>query len=160
LARIALTTFIQAPIERCFDLSRSIDLHLRSTELTLETVVAGRSSGLIGLNETVKWRGKHFGIHFTHESLVDRYDRPSYFRDIMVSGQFKCFEHEHIFRRLSLAETEMQDVLVIEAPTVVGPLIDHLFLGGYIARFLKARNGVIKRVAESRDWTVYIPQSS
>ena len=160
LAQIELTTIIRAPIERCFDLSRSIDLHLKSTELTLEKVLAGRSSGLIGLHETVKWRGKHFRLYLTHESLVDRYERPHYFRDIMIAGRFKRFEHEHFFRQLSSEKTEMRDVLALEAPTPLGPLIDRAFLRNYIARFLEARNRVIKRVAESEEWSAYLPRSS
>jgi ligand-binding SRPBCC domain-containing protein len=155
LARIDLITRINAPIERCFDLSRSIDLHLKSTELTLEEAISGRTSGLIGLNETVKWRGKHFGFRLTHESLVDRYDRPTYFRDVMVSGMFKRFEHEHIFRELE-SGAEMRDILVLESPTLFGPLVDRLFLTRYLRAFLEARNAVIKRIAESDEWRRYL----
>ena len=155
MARVELITHIHAPIERCFDLSRSIDLHLRSTELTLEEAIAGRTSGLIGLNETVKWRGRHFGLRLTHESLVDSYDRPNYFRDVMISGMFKRFEHEHFFRDAGTG-TEMRDVLILESPTIFGPLVDRLFLTSYIKGFLESRNAVIKRVAESNDWQHYL----
>ena len=44
---INLTTEINAPIEICFDLSRSIDLHKQSMEHTKEEAIAGRTSGLI-----------------------------------------------------------------------------------------------------------------
>jgi len=135
---------------------RSIDLHLKSTELTLEKVVSGRKSGLIGLNETVKWHGRHFGLRLTHESLVDRYERPEYFRDIMISGMFKRFEHEHFFR-VTDSGTEMRDVLILAAPTFLGPWIDRYFLARYLSRFLEARNAVIKRVAESDEWRKYLP---
>ena len=33
MTRIVLLTSIAAPIERCFDLARSIDLHMASTKL-------------------------------------------------------------------------------------------------------------------------------
>lgn len=158
MARIDLITHINAPIERCFDLSRSIDLHLQSTELTLEEAIAGKTSGLIGLNETVKWRGKHFGFRLTHESLVDRYERPTYFRDVMIAGMFKRFEHEHIFHSNGNELTEMRDVLILESPTSIGPLVDAVFLRGYIARFLAARNQVIKRIAESDQWQRFLPE--
>ena len=45
-----------APRERVFDLARSIDLHQRSTERTREQAVGGRTSGLIGVDESVTWR--------------------------------------------------------------------------------------------------------
>ena len=50
---IQLSTFIKAPVERVFDLSRSIDLHKISTKHSHEEAVAGVTGGLINLNETV-----------------------------------------------------------------------------------------------------------
>jgi len=50
---IELKTAIKAPVERCFDLSRSIDLHKISTAHTNEEAIAGVTSGLIGPNEWV-----------------------------------------------------------------------------------------------------------
>lgn len=48
---IILHTQINAPIERCFDLSRSIDLHKISTAHTKEEAINGVTSGLINLDE-------------------------------------------------------------------------------------------------------------
>jgi hypothetical protein len=62
MPKIELTTHINAPIGRVFDLSRSIDLHMESTKKTGEKAIAGKTSGLIELGETVIWRAKHFGI--------------------------------------------------------------------------------------------------
>ena len=56
---IHLTTFIAAPIERVFDLSRSIDLHKKSMTDYREEAVAGTITGLINLDETVTWKAKH-----------------------------------------------------------------------------------------------------
>ena len=42
---IQLTTEIAAPIERCFDLSRSIDLHLKSVDNTGEQAIDGVTTG-------------------------------------------------------------------------------------------------------------------
>jgi hypothetical protein len=53
-------TSISAPVEFCFDLARSIDLHTQSMQHTGEKAVAGTTIGLIGLNETVTWRARHF----------------------------------------------------------------------------------------------------
>jgi hypothetical protein len=59
---IELATSIAAPIERVFDLARSIDLHMKSTSRTGERAIAGTTSGLIGLGQGVTWRARHFGI--------------------------------------------------------------------------------------------------
>ena len=94
---ITLSTRIAAPQERCFLLSLSIDLHKVSTARTAERAVAGVTQGLIGANETVTWRGRHFGFMLTHQSVISAYKRPRYFRDAMVKGMFKSFEHDHFF---------------------------------------------------------------
>ena len=56
---IKLTTFVQAPLERVFDLSRSIDLHKFSMSRFEEKPVGGRLSGLIEAGESVTWQAKH-----------------------------------------------------------------------------------------------------
>jgi len=53
MIRIDLVTRIAAPVERCFDLARSIDLHMASTDRTGEQAIAGITSGLIGLEQEV-----------------------------------------------------------------------------------------------------------
>ncbi|MDV3308737.1 MAG: hypothetical protein LOY03_07970 [Cyclobacteriaceae bacterium] len=62
MPRIELTTIIHAPIERCFNLARSIDLHRPSVVGTKEEAVAGVTSGLIGMGEQVTWRARHFMV--------------------------------------------------------------------------------------------------
>jgi hypothetical protein len=47
MATIILDTIINAPIEKVFDLSRNIDLHIESTKQTGERAIAGRTSGLL-----------------------------------------------------------------------------------------------------------------
>lgn len=59
---IELETKIKANIVRCFDLSRSIELHLLSTKGTREEAIAGTTKGLIGLNESVTWKATHLPI--------------------------------------------------------------------------------------------------
>ena len=78
MPRIELRTEIKADKEIVFDLSRSIDLHKISTEHTNETAIAGKASGLIGLDENVTWRAKHFGIYQRLTSKITEFDRPNY----------------------------------------------------------------------------------
>ena len=64
MSRIELETIIKSDsIETVFDLSRSIDLHTISTKKTKEEAIAGKTSGLISLNETVTWKAKHLGFY-------------------------------------------------------------------------------------------------
>ena len=70
MTRIELSTFINAPVAVCFDMARSIDLHVSSMAQTGEKAISGRTGGLIGLGETVTWRAKHFGIWQTLTAKV------------------------------------------------------------------------------------------
>ena len=97
MPKIELITVIDAPVEKVFDFSRSIDLHMESTRQTGEYAIAGKTSGLIESGETVTWRAKHFGIWQTLTSKITEFDRPNYFVDEMVEGAFKSFRHEHYF---------------------------------------------------------------
>ena len=53
-------TVIQAPIERCFDLARSVEVHLAGNVHCGETAVAlaGVTSGLVGIAQRVTWRDR------------------------------------------------------------------------------------------------------
>lgn len=66
MTTINLTTKIKASKQIVFDASRNIDIHQQSASSSKEKAISGVTSGLINLNETVTWRGKHFGFYFTH----------------------------------------------------------------------------------------------
>ncbi len=148
MAKIELSTTINAPVERCFDLARSIDLHIESTKHTGEQAIAGRTSGLIELGETVTWRAKHFGIWQNLTSKITAFDYPNSFTDEMVEGAFKSFKHEHIFHEVN-GETVMKDVFTFESPLgVMGRLFNRIILTSYMTRLLEERNKVIKKTAK------------
>jgi ligand-binding SRPBCC domain-containing protein len=156
---IELETKIAAPPERCFLLSLSIDLHMASTAPTGERAIAGVTHGIIGPDQTVTWRGRHFGVMLEHTSLIDRYDPPHYFRDVMVRGNFRSFEHEHFFELAERGGTIMRDRLALEAPFgTFGWLAERLILRAYLTRFLAQRDAAIKRIAESPsgEWQEYL----
>lgn len=153
---IELTTHIAAPVERVFDLARSIELHTDSTSSTGERAIAGVTSGLIGPDEEVTWRGRHFGIWQKLTVRITQFDRPNRFADTMLRGAFRCMEHHHIFEE-SADGTIMRDVFAYESPLgLLGRLADFLFLERYIRSFLAARNRIIKTTAESVDWRRYL----
>lgn len=156
MPRIELELFIEAPIERCFDLARSIELHVASTGATGERPVAGRTSGLIGPGEEVTWRARHFGVWQELTSRIVRFERPAHFRDSMVRGAFRHFDHDHHFS-VDGQGTRMRDVFEYTAPFgPLGVLAERIFLTGYLTRFLRIRGAVIKATAESTEWRQYL----
>ena len=157
MTRIELTTHIRAPRERCFDLSRSVELHARSTAATGETAVGGRTRGLLGPGDDVTWRARHFGVWQTLTSRITAYERPVFFADTMVASAFAHLHHEHHFDDDGRGGTVMRDVFEFAAPYgALGRLAERLVLARYLRRFLLARNREIKAVAESTAWREFV----
>ena len=150
-------TLIQAPVQRCFDLSLSIDLHRASTARTGERAIAGVTSGLIGLNESVTWRARHFCVWQEMTVQITQMERPKYFQDTMLRGPFRSFQHDHYFVNSEGGHTEMTDVLRFSAPLPVAGRMAELVLRPYLRRFLRERNSFIRRIAESEDWRSFFP---
>ena len=148
MATIILKTSINAPIERCFDLARSIDLHVQSMQSSGEKAIAGKRDGLIGLHESVTWRAKHFGITFEMTNMISKMEYPTLFVDEMVKGPFKKLHHQHQFK-IRGSQTEMTDVFEFQAPFgLLGRLVEKIFLKNYMLKLIEKRNKVIKFQAE------------
>lgn len=140
--------YIKAPIQVCFDLARSIDIHMESTAHTHERAIAGVTSGLIGMNQMVTWEAVHFGIKQRLTSKITEFNPPTYFVDEMVNGAFKQFRHEHRFIERENG-TLMIDLFDYTSPLGwLGNLADVLFLEKYMKDLLTKRNEHIKLVAE------------
>jgi ligand-binding SRPBCC domain-containing protein len=149
MARFRIVTEIAAPIEMCFDLARDIDFHTRSLGDTGERAVAGRTSGLIGLGESVTWEARHLGVRQRLTAEVTVVERPTYFRDVMTRGAFRSFAHDHRFEARA-GGTVMTDEVEFRSPLgPLGWLVDRLFLTGYLWRLLEGRCLAIKREAEA-----------
>ena len=160
MVRLEELTVIQAPIERCFDLARSVEVHLAGNVHCGETAVAlaGVTSGLVGMAQRVTWRAKHFGVWQNLTSEITAMEPPAYFQDTMIQGAFRSMKHDHFFRSLSSGQTEMKDVFCFAAPLpVLGRLAEIVLLRRYMRALLHERNVVIKQIAESSDWTKYLP---
>ena len=156
MSNIHLTTFIAAPVERIFDLSRSINLHKISTVSTNEKAIAGTLNGLINENETVTWQAKHLFKTRQFTSKITMMKRPGYFTDEMTRGDFRNFRHEHHFKAIDNG-TIMIDHIEFESPYgFIGRLFNRYYLEKYIEQFLKKRNAVIKEYAETEKWKVIL----
>ena len=150
MTTINLITKINAPKQIVFDLARNIDVHQNSASKTDEKAIAGITSGLINLNETVTWKGKHFGIYLTHTSKITEMELHDYFADEMIHGNFKSFKHEHSFIEKN-GKTVMIDNLIYETPFgIFGKLFDRLILKKHMINFLKTRNAFLKNLAENQ----------
>jgi ligand-binding SRPBCC domain-containing protein len=149
---IRLDTFIAAPLQLVFELSLNIDLHKISTAHTGEDAIYGKTSGYIGLHETVTWHAKHLFKWRTMTNQVVKLEAYNHFTDQMIEGDFKCFVHHHYFKP-SGNGTMMRDVLDFESPYGwLGKIVDILFMKTYLKKLLIERNRELSQFATSGEW--------
>jgi len=139
-----LETQIMAPGKVCFDLARSIDLHLDSMSKSDERAVGGITSGLIGEGQEVSWEARHFGVLWHMTSRITEFDSPHRFVDQMVRGPFASFRHEHRFEPVATG-TRMTDVIDFTMPL---GLLANPITGWYLRRLMSTRNETIRTKAE------------
>lgn len=150
MTTIKITTHYFAPIEKVFNTNRNIDIHQQTASKTKEIAIAGITSGLINKNETVTWKGKHFGVFITHQSIIPEMIFPTYFVDEQLKGQFKSFKHQHFFEQKE-NYVEVTDILEYETPFgIFGQLFDKLFLKKHLTNFIIERNAILKDLAEKQ----------
>lgn len=149
---IHLTTFISAPAEVVFDLSRHIGLHKESMSKFREEAVAGTRIGLIEKDETVTWQARHlFKIRLLRVKITEM-NKPEMFIDEQLQGDFKMMKHEHHFKPCENG-TLLIDLFHFESPYgIIGRWFNSLYLTNYLKKLLEQRNKTIKEVAETDRW--------
>jgi ligand-binding SRPBCC domain-containing protein len=152
VTHLEVQTQIAAEPGRCFDLSLSVDAHLESMGPSGERAVAGITTGQMGLDDTVTWRARHFGIWFRMTSAITEFDRPVRFVDEQVRGPFAFWRHEHRFELTASGGTRMIDVVEFGSPGgPVGGLVDRVFLSHYMNKLIQQRNRWLRRALEASD---------
>ncbi len=149
---IHLTTFIAAPSEVVFDLSRHIGLHKEAMADFREDAVAGTRFGLIEKDETVTWRAKHLFKNRLLRVKITEMKKPEMYTDEQLQGDFKMMKHEHYFKPCDNG-TIVIDLFHFESPYgIFGRWFNNLYLTKYLRRLIEHRNNVIKAYAESERW--------
>jgi hypothetical protein len=135
-----LRTQLAATPRECFDLSLSVDAHTASMGESGEQAVGGVTSGVMGPEDQVTWRARHFGVPFTMTSRITAYEPPHRFVDEQVRGPFGRWWHEHLFEAVD-GGTLMTDRVRFASPLgPVGRAVDALVLARYMEHLLRQRN--------------------
>ena len=149
---IHLTTFIAAPVQVVFDLSRHVGLHKESMSAFNEEAVAGTRFGLIEKDETVTWKAKHFFKERLLRVKISELKKNELFVDEQAEGDFKMMKHERHFKPCENG-TIVIDLFHFESPYgILGQWFNNIYLTRYIRRLLEQRNKTIKEYAESGKW--------
>jgi ligand-binding SRPBCC domain-containing protein len=149
---IHLTTFIAAPVEVVFNLSRSVDLHKKSMHKHQEEAVAGTRYGLMEREDTVTWKAKHFFKTRILRVKISAMKKNEQFTDEQIDGDFKEMKHEHYFKPCDNG-TIMIDLFHFESPYGhFGKWFNGLYFTRYMKNLLEQRNTIIKEFAENGKW--------
>jgi ligand-binding SRPBCC domain-containing protein len=149
---IHLTTFIAAPAEVVFDLSRHIGLHKESMSSHKEEAVAGTRFGLAEKEDTITWKARHLFKNRLLRVRISEMKRNEMFTDEQVQGDFKMMKHEHHFKPCANG-TILINLLHFESPYgMLGQWFNNLYLTRYMRKLLEQRNKAIKEFAETGKW--------
>ena len=145
---------VHAPIFRCFALSTSVEVVHRELHMT---PVEGRISGLVQSDDYIRWEGMQLGFWNYHVSKIYDFEPPFYFRDCMIAGRFKRFEHDHQLTSgpdgTLLSDEIRFDMYLGPLGWIAGALI----LKPHITRLLHRRFRLMKHLAEGDGWRSYVP---
>jgi len=145
---------VSAPIERCFALST----HLAIVEMTLAMrPVSGRMEGVVTGGDIVRWHGWKWGLPHTHESLIEGFDPPQFFRDRMITGRFAAFEHDHRFTLQGDGKVLLQDeVRFTLKGRLAGLMAGRAVVAPHVRKLLRKRFELLKRLAEGEEWRRFV----
>jgi ligand-binding SRPBCC domain-containing protein len=151
-----LTTFIAAPPERVFDLSRSKALHKFSMSRYGEQIVSSSGGNLMEAGDEVTWTARHLGKIRRLKVRLTHCQRPHFFADEQVEGDFRLLKHEHYFKPVDNG-TLMIDQFHFETPYGwIGRLVNRFYLANYLKELLTQRNEAIRQAAESNGWKQFL----
>ncbi|MBA2499108.1 MAG: SRPBCC family protein [Chitinophagaceae bacterium] len=153
---IHLTTFIEAPVERVFELSRSIKMHKRSMVHFKEELVSGPFNDLAELGDEITWKARHLFKTRVLKIKIVQLNKYESFVDEQVSGDFVKMKHEHHFKPVHNGVI-MIDLFHFESPYgKVGKWFNQAYLTRYLKKLLEQRNQLIKKYAESDQWKMIL----
>jgi len=151
------TVLVAAPAERCFDLARSVDLHLVTARPIAARAESGRLSGLSEQGDQTEWSARFLGMRFAMTTRIEAFERPHTFTDHMIAGFPRTFRHVYQFEQVDVRTCAVTDELTIESRFgVLGGLADRHFLNDRMSHLMRARLNDIKEVAEGESWARYL----
>jgi ligand-binding SRPBCC domain-containing protein len=157
MTKIELSTHIQAPIARCFDLARSLELNTMPIANNIEHKL---TRGLLQAGQRVQRVTSYLGFQYQSEIELKRCAEPYYFSDEMKVGPFHTFVHDHFFYAFP-HETVMIDNVYFQSPWgILGETVDTLLIKRQVLQMLKSRNKIIKQYAEGDTWQLLIDNSA
>lgn len=148
---LRLTTWVNAPVERCFLLATSRDFShaLYSGAAAAE---ASQNRGMLQCGDEIGW--KLGGTD--HASRIDAIRPHAFFREVMTAGLFRHFEHDHHFAPMDDGTRVRDEIRFSLRMGPLGRIYGTTVVRSLLMRMLVAKNTELKRIAESAEWQRFV----
>ncbi|HRE52825.1 MAG TPA: cell division protein [Flavitalea sp.] len=152
MTHIHMTTFIAAPVERAFDLSRNLTVWKYVFNNRKEIFSSGAGSKLIDKDETLTLMVKHAGKMRSSMLKITQLQKPVFFAEEQVKGDLENFRHEHHFKKVDNG-CILIDLVYFGPPTdLLGRFLGKRYLRKYLEGLIRKRNEIIRHYAETESW--------
>lgn len=152
MARIHLTTFIAAPTERVFDLTRNLAVYKYVFNSRKEKFTSPTGTKLLSKGETVSIVAKHFGKERLATLKITTLERPFLLVEEQSKGDLQLYKHEHHFKPIDNG-TIVIDLIDFGVPRdFVGRFLGKIYLKNYLEELTRKRNELIRSYAETEKW--------
>jgi ligand-binding SRPBCC domain-containing protein len=146
---IRLTTWVDAPMELCFRLATNVEFNSANA-----TKGAGADTFQVG--DTFDRSAWRMGLRVSHTSRIEEVRPFTYFREVMIAGGFRHFEHEHHFAPMDDGTRVRSEVRFSAGFGPLGLLVERILLRRYVMKLLMRRHMRLKDVVESNEWRRYL----
>jgi ligand-binding SRPBCC domain-containing protein len=149
---IRLTTWVNAPVERCFLLAASREL----ISMMGAQPEAGLGRGLLQPDDVLRWQLAMGGAKLSYTSRIEQIRPHTFFKETMVSGVFRQFEHEHHFARMDDGTRVRDEIRFDLGYGPLGRFLGPRMLRSAMMKMLAERTRRVKQIAESGEWERFL----
>jgi ligand-binding SRPBCC domain-containing protein len=153
---IKLTTFIAAPVERVFDLSRNVSLTKQALLANNILTTGQKTAGLLAEGESVTLQFKLLFKERNWKLELTKMAKPEMYIEEQVKGFLKFYKHSHYFKPCENGSFLIDEISYELKKGLAGEVVDKLVFKNYLLKLLNIKNTSIKQVAESNRWKQYI----
>lgn len=156
MAEIHCTSFIKAPVERVFDLCRSMEMlkvYLRDQGAQL---LAGKVNGLLAPNDVFTLKGKHYKRDRFFRLKIKEVNPHTHLASEIVAGDLKYFDHGIFFKQAENGTIIIDKINFKSKFGIVSNLIDQYYIKPKFEKMIAGRNDLISKYAESGKWKFVI----
>jgi ligand-binding SRPBCC domain-containing protein len=146
---LRLTTWVNAPVERCFLLATSRGF---SPVVKNGVAVPDTAKGSLQAGDEIGW--KLGGTD--HVSRIDAIRPYCYFREVMTAGIFRHFEHDHHFAPMDDGTRVRDEIRFSLRMGSLGKVYGATVIRSLLMRMLVDKNTELKRLAESTEWQRFV----